>query len=284
MDEFYKFLRQIQKKERDKSTLASVEENFYESIHNYLDELRKTTSNDPFAPEYALLKESQVIATEICQRREYKISNSAVSNIQRSYHLFTGKPKFDILDTTPINLTPEEEKFYFSIIDTLKNHRDSISLDKLNKEDFEEENDDINNKKLDIKTIKKPSIKKPSIKKISKEKTEVKDEVLESLESIKSAKVVTDEKREPIEKQILNSQDNEFPDIPEYTEDQFHYESINKKSIDNKETVLIFDELGAIMGVDEKIYGPFRKQDVVVMPNENAKVFIRNRKARIIKI
>lgn len=37
------------------------------------------------------------------------------------------------------------------------------------------------------------------------------------------------------------------------------------------------------MGVDERVYGPFRSQDLVVMPRTNAKIFAKNRKGRIIK-
>ena len=272
MEEFYKFLRQIQKKERDKSTLARVEENFYEEIHKYLDKLRESTLNDPFAEENTPLKESRMIATEICERREHKITDAAVINIHRSYHLFTGKPKFDLLDTTPINLTPEEEKFYFSLIDTLKNHRVNISLDKLNKEDFEE-----NNEKLDFGQIEKPEDKlaKPV-------EEDLNDEILEKLESVGKAKVIKEEKREPIEKQIFNSKDEEFPDIP--IDDEFQYESKNKKSLNTNETILIFDEIDSIIGVDEKIYGPFRAQDIIVIPNENAEILTKNRKARIVKI
>ena len=59
-----------------------------------------------------MLKDTQRIATEICERREHKITDAAVVNIHRSYHLFAGKPQFDLIDTTPLNLTPEEEKIF----------------------------------------------------------------------------------------------------------------------------------------------------------------------------
>ena len=119
MDQFFQQLRKIQKKERSNGTLARVEDSFYKDIHKYLDELRTHIGNDPFAAEQYLLKDTQRIATEICERREHKITDAAVVNIHRSYHLFAGKPQFDLIDTTPLNLTPEEEKFYFSLIDTL---------------------------------------------------------------------------------------------------------------------------------------------------------------------
>ena len=48
--------------------------------------------------------------------------------------------------------------------------------------------------------------------------------------------------------------------------------------------MLVFDEVGAIVGVDEKTYGPFRPQDIVTLPMVNAKVFFKNRKGRQVKI
>lgn len=131
MDKFYQDLRQIQKKERNNGTLARVEEDFYSQLQEYMDVLKQEAMSDPFSKAVSLLKQSQIIATEICERREKKISEAAVVNIHRSYHLFTGKPQFDLVDTTPLNLTPEEEQFYYSLIDTLKNHRSNISLEKL---------------------------------------------------------------------------------------------------------------------------------------------------------
>ena len=130
MDQFYQQLRKVQKKERNNGTLARVDETFYNDIHEYLDDLRRQAMEDPFSNAHGILKEAQIIATEICERREHKITDAAVVNIHRSYHLFTGKPQFDLVDTTPLNLTPEEEKFYYSLLDTLKNHRGAISLEK----------------------------------------------------------------------------------------------------------------------------------------------------------
>ena len=99
MDEFYQVLRKVQKKERNNGTLARVEETFYNDIHEYLNGLRKQAIEDPFSNAHGTLKQAQIIATEICERREKKISEAAVINIHRSYHLFTGKPKFDLVDT-----------------------------------------------------------------------------------------------------------------------------------------------------------------------------------------
>ncbi|WP_156314730.1 hypothetical protein [Methanobrevibacter arboriphilus] len=48
--------------------------------------------------------------------------------------------------------------------------------------------------------------------------------------------------------------------------------------------ILIFSEINSIMGVDKKIYGPFKPQDIVIMPDINAKILIKNKKGRLVKI
>lgn len=290
MDQFYQVLRKIQKKERNNGSLARVEETFYSDMHEYMDELKKQAMSDPFSKAPAILKEAQIIATDICQRRETKITNSAVLNIHRSYHLFTGKPQFDLVDTTPLNLTPEEEKFYYSLIDTLKNHRNNISL-----EDFSDDEE--------VKPPSKPIIKPKETQSTTltpTEPSEEKDEVLDRLDEIKKAKVITDQVKEPIEKQIIKSQNEaqikpqkpvavpkdieENPNAMDVQDEFYDFES--KKIAKDTEliTMLVFDEIGPIVGVDEKIYGPFRPQDLVTLPLINAKIFFKNRKGRQVKI
>ena len=80
MDEFYQTLRQIQKKERNNGTLARVEETFYTQLQKYINVLKQEALSDPFSNVHGLLKQSQIIATEICERREHKITDAAVVN------------------------------------------------------------------------------------------------------------------------------------------------------------------------------------------------------------
>lgn len=301
MDEFYQVLRKVQKKERNNGTLARVEETFYNDIHEYLNGLRKQAIEDPFSNAHGTLKQAQIIATEICERREKKISEAAVINIHRSYHLFTGKPKFDLVDTTPLNLTPEEEKFYYSLLDTLKTHRGNISLDKLSDDDDSEKTTVINPVGTQSTTLDTP---KETPKEIPKETPKNDDEVLNRLDEISKAKPIVGEKREPIEKQIIKSQQKQMeaerppvkpkkpieenleenPNAVEEVEEFYDLESQKIAKDTELVTMLVFDEIGAIMGVDEKVYGPFRPQDLVTLPMVNAKIFFKNRKGRQVKI
>ncbi|ADL59266.1 DNA replication complex GINS family protein [Methanothermobacter marburgensis] len=222
MDEFFQKLRRIQKKERTESGLARVGDDFYERVHSYLEDLLEAVGNDPFAKEHYLIRDTQRIATEICERREHKITDSAVMNVQRSYHLFNGKPQFDLQDTTPLNMTPEEEELYFSLIETLREFREKII---------------------------------PSIE-LDKEK-----------------------KKPRAEPEVIQK--------PKKKDSQPSENEIRANALDDRggiETVLIFEEVPArIMGVDEKIYGPFRPQDIVTLPSLNADVFINARKGRRIR-
>ncbi|WP_407414633.1 hypothetical protein [Methanobrevibacter sp.] len=262
MDQFYQDLRKIQKKERNNATLARVDETFYVDIHEYMDKLKEQAMRDPFSNVPAKLKEAQIIATEICERREHKITDAAVVNIHRSYHLFTGKPQFDLVDTTPLNLTPEEEKFYFSLIDTLKNHRGNISLDKLSDDE-------------DVSTEKK--VIKPS-----EPQTNTLTSTVEKKEDMKPIEEVQKPEKQAIKPQET-VQNNSIEDNPNQEE---FYDFESKKIARDTElvTMLVFDEIGQIVGVDEKVYGPFRPQDIVTLPLINAKIFFKNRKGRQVKI
>ena len=316
MDQFYQELRKIQKKERNNGTLARVEEDFYASIHEYLDELRQEAMRDPFSNVHGMLKEAQIIATEICERREHKITDAAVVNIHRSYHLFTGKPKFDLIDTTPLNLTPEEEKFYFSLIDTLKNHRGNISLEKLS----DDEDKVIKPKDVQTNTLISPDEVKPKVSAVIPSDEEPKDEVLERLDEISRANVIPQEppkpkiepKDEVLERLDEISRAKVIPQEPPkpqvapapkppakkaaygsiednpnaFDEQDEFYDLESKKLARDTElvTMLVFDDVGSIVGVDEKIYGPFRPQDLVTLPLINAKIFFKNRKGRQVKI
>ena len=275
MDQFYKKLREIQKKERNNSTLARVDETFYNDIHEYLDDLKQKAISDPFSNVPQILHEAQRIATEICERREHKITDAAVVNIHRSYHLFTGKPKFDLVDTTPLNLTPEEEKFYFSLIDTLRNHRGNISLEKMSDDE-------------EPKTIIKPKESQKNTLISSKPAKTVEDK---SDEIIKP-KPIVEKKAEPIKKSPEPPQSksldvpDDIEDNPNAFDDREFFDLESKKIAKDTElvTMLVFDDVDAIVGVDEKVYGPFQPQDLVTLPMINAKVFFKNRKGRQVKI
>lgn len=419
--DFYQTLRKIQKAERNKkSTLSRVGDDFYKKMYSYIKELEHSIQNNPFSnEEHNLLKNSQIIATEICQSREQKISNFAILNIQRSYLLFAkGRPQFDVVDTTPLNLTPEEETLYYALMDNLKEHRSRISLDKFAEEtpgdmypDSEEDDgehysnddsdedsnssegqdDDVTIFSADDGDDYDYSNEDPYVFSAGSDSSQDDqfDEVSERFNQIKNAKVVDDEKYEPIEKQIANqkisrakedeafnssfqvnggvdsqadnegisqdigssskadegigqgvgsssktddfippfSEEDSFPSIDPFAQEEefnfpnpFDEQFSNQNIIENnhdddfkrvnddldrinadldklsseipsgkkekveKITVKINEEISSIIGVDEKIYGPFSPEDVVILPKLNADILIDNNKAKLVDI
>ena len=305
--DLFQSLRKIQKKERDNGTLAQVEENFYSQIHTYLNDLKQSAIDDPFSDVYNTLNEARRIATEICEKREHKITQAAVLNINRSYNLFSGEQEFDLVDSMPLNLTPEEEIFYFSLIETLKNHKMSLSGVEAPKPQVPRETviesplDDVSSEEEATSTASdEKETPKEEVKTTSNSLSDVadmamgtpkKDEVLDRLDEISNAKVITDEVREPIEKQVTKSKakkevPKEFGDIEILDNDtQFIDLDEPKRSRESDiVTILVLDDIDSIMGIDEKVYGPFRSQDIVMLPKINANIFVKNRKARFVKI
>lgn len=394
MDEFFKKMREIQKKERANSSLARVGEDFYQKIHNYIGELNNLVGNDPFANEHYLLKDTQRIATEICERREHKIADYAVINIHRSYHLFKGKPTFDLQDTTPLNLTPEEEELYFSLIDVLKNHKGNISLDRIKGDiivddkvnvinnkisngsktntktnsdtntnsntntktnsntntnsdtttttttdttaDNKDVNDNINGNNVlnnKSKTIAASTTSSTNINGIINDINRIEDSNnitsskhlstnninnghnnsngpnnIKNTNNIDSnandANNINNNQIKPTIDSIGNF-DEEFPDITNIGNDfedidelVFKDNGSNKSKTSNNSnsskslfsknelsnsTLLVFDEVPAIIGGNEKIYGPLNPQDIVTIPKINADIIVKSKKGRFVK-
>ena len=335
MDSFFQKLRNIQKKEMAESGLARVGEDFYPRVHAYIDMLMDKVESNPFAEEeHRLLKNTQIIATDICARREHKIADTAVNNIQRSYHLFQGKkPQFDSQDTTPLNLTPEEEQLYFSLMDTVRSHRTRLlpSLNIMSGELNSAPNDVEVTKPSDNQTHffeteeQKPVVdifdddnddndssiaKKPMENDIPKEDADLNEDIPKVNPQIKeesSNKPINNEKikftKKIDESKSVNHNDNnlsediyasiygeeEFVDLPPevpvkpYEINKNPNMGFNPDKISFK-TLVVFDEVPSIVGVDEKVYGPFYPQDVVKMPELNAELFRKRRKGRFVKI
>lgn len=220
--DFFQVLRRVQKEERNKSSLARVDDDFYKQLRDYIKGLERSVANDPFGNEQLLLNNAQRIASAICERRETKITKAANNNIYRSFLLFKkDNPQFDLLDTTPLNLTPEEETLYFSLMDVLKTHRYRISLDEYTDEsdiggnfeedeeydedfDEDEESSFVEDSYESISSVEEENDISDEMEDEISDALGESDEVLDRLNQIKNAKVITDETYENIDKQVAN--------------------------------------------------------------------------------
>jgi DNA replication factor GINS len=272
LDEFFQRLREIQKKERSTSGLANVGDNFYKDVHNYLNGLIKKIGNNPFSFDSYLLRDARRIAAEICERREHKITNSALMNVQRSYRIFDEKSEKSKLNSPaipPSNLTPEEEDLYYALVKSLSKYRKGM---KSPLSQFKAEKSELE--------IKPEKLQRPSLQSTKensgtgKVKKAMPIGIEQDIESFQAYEQPGFEAPE-IEPEIGPEIEPEFTEkeIPEVTEDQ-------KESI---KTVMVLEELPSIMGVDKEIYGPLSPQDVITMPEPNARIIIKSNKGKFIE-
>ena len=127
MDTFFQKLRDIQKKERNTGTLSEIDDTFYDDASKYLQELLTIVNENPLSLEAYQLRDAQRITIEICEKREFKIISTAVANVQKAHDIFKGhKRNSDLYDVVPYNTTPEEEKLYKDIINTIISHREYL--------------------------------------------------------------------------------------------------------------------------------------------------------------
>lgn len=243
MDEFFQRLREIQKKERSISGLADVGENFYNDVNNYLNKLIKDIGDNPLSFYSYLHRDARRISAEIFERREHKIINSALLNIQKSHEFFgdnSSKNEVDSPSLPPQNMTSEEENLYYSITKSFLKYRKKLFYP-------------INDFKMDKK-------EESPKKKFETPKKKVPLGIDHDLASYHAYEIGEEPEDIPLKKE----------------------ETLNSKKSQIR-TLEVLEELPSIMGVDREIYGPLIPQDIVAMPEANAQIIIKNNKGRFIK-
>jgi DNA replication factor GINS len=262
--------------------------------------------NNPFSFESYLLRDAQRIVAEICERREHKIANSAVMNVQRAYQLFKESKSKDSRDdnhvTVPINSTPEEEDLYLELVESFIKYREKLTAPLMS---YVQKNHGNQSKNL--------------AKNISKENKSLKSINIDELLSDAQAEALVKEDNDIVpdqgefEGQIFerfgsepSRKDKAKNNIDERDDLKSNYDknlSKTKKSdeisLDNKgsinhisekeskksntKTLMILDELPSIIGVDKNVYGPVSPQDLITIPEPNAKILVKNNKGIIIQ-
>lgn len=296
------------------SGLSSVGDSFYTDVSNYLNALMRKIDDNPFSFESYLLRDAQRIVEEICERREHKIANNAVMNVQRARQLFKeskgkrSRIKKENPIAVPVNSTPEEEDLYFQIVDSLVKYRERMTKplrSYLNKNEnspgaHEESRNDTS---------------KSSVATSSQLQGKSEEEVHSQSDSVpgdleaESHRNVKKSVKGPVEgdpsgfedqiyeiygsepsKQTSEKDGLDGPDSRSSTERscEAHETSDTLKPVASDgtgtlKTLLILDELPSILGVDKNVYGPVIPQDIVTMPEANAKVLIKNRKGMAIQ-
>jgi len=322
LDDFFQNLREIQKKERSLSSLSPVGDDFYQDISNYFNKLMERIDNNPFSFESYLLRDAQRIVAEICERREHKIANSVVMNVQRSYKIFKdsredGKPQI------PLNSTPEEQKLYREMYKSLATYRQDMRSPLISLSYSDKKGHRLTSvqpsSKMDSKIIKKDveifiddnindgdantsnDVKIPNNQKIevppdvNEIPPEIQDEIYKefgrepSSHDSKKSSISTRETESKVDKNAsINSEDikkrSEINKV-ESSDNGLRTTSKNDSRViqTSTEILMILDELPPIMGVDRKVYGPFSPGDIITMPVPNARILIKNHKGKSIQ-
>ncbi len=264
--------------------------------------------NNPFSFESYLLRDAQRIVAEICERREHKIANSAVMNVQRAYQLFKeSKSKDSSTDskiTIPINSTPEEEGLYLELVDSFIKYRGKLTaplmsyiqknqgnhahvpLNKIPKEDKTLKSLNIDELLSDAQA--ESSVKEDKV--IKSDNNNFESQIFERFGSEPSRKDGTKKSNEEDSRNnpVDSNSDRDASNIGINSE-------VSKESSDNStsvdrntneshiKTLMILEELPSIIGVDKNVYGPVSPQDLITIPEPNAKILVKNKKGIIIQ-
>ena len=82
-----------------------------------------------------------------------------------------------------------------------------------------------------------------------------------------------------------NNYEDDYYNQVNFEVDPFEVDNLIKRGKESETTTIIMcNDVGEIMGVDEKVYGPFHSQDVVVLPKLNAKIFLDTNQARLVNL
>jgi DNA replication factor GINS len=313
LDEFFQKLREIQKKERSISGLSRVGDNFYTDVSNYLNRLMRKIDDNPFSFESYLLRDAQRIVAEICERREHKIANSAVMNVQRAYQLFKESKSKDSRDdnqiTVPINSTPEEEGLYLELVDSLIKYRGRLTAPLMSYIQKNQGNHGGNHVTKSFKGDK--SLKSINIDELLSdaqvgavvEENESKDkltqggdfenQIFERFGSEPSRKdksknnssISGESDKKTALGPLKTTSTADDPKISIGSEKEQQDKGISLKESEKKDikTLMILDELPSIVGVDKNVYGPVYPQDLITIPEPNARILVKNKKGIFIQ-
>ena len=268
--------------------------------------------NNPFSFESYLLRDAQRIVAEICERREHKIANSAVMNVQRAYQLFKESKSKDSGEdnqiTVPMNSTPEEESLYLELVDSIVKYRKKLTAPLMSYIQKNQGNhSDILTQRVKTKkspeslnidallsdAMAEPMVDEPLVqeKTTSKIKSnDFEDQIFERFGSEPSRRS-NDKNNDTQKDDVSKAQDDENVEtnnIPATTSNKSQNPIQNTENDRTSEkipikTLMIIDELPSIVGVDKNIYGPVVPQDLITIPEPNARILVKNKKGIFIQ-
>lgn len=279
----------------------------------------KKIDDNPFSFESYLLRDAQRITSEICERREHKISNSAVISVQRSCQLFK-ELESDSPSTPkiPRNSTPEEEKLFHALVNSLIDYREkmrgplryqnsqtgnnvsrrsdvsridtssdvskgtdlsrsdpsNISIDSEISTDSKAEESRIGRDNSNTRKNKGFTVE---------EEAAIDDDIYKQFGAEPFPGNATKENSGPSKKSSVDLQTAKSEPSNEFESAKNNDIKESKNQNIQTNMLLVLEELPSIMGIDKKVYGPLLPQDIVIMPEPNARILIKNQKGKSIQ-
>ncbi len=287
----YETFRKFQKNERDNDNLQELPEDFFQSCAEWIK--RKGEAYNK-TKDTMILKEIENVMSiikDILDRRERKLLLMAMHAVRS--------------DAVPQNLHSHEEKHFDNIVSHLKNMRVNIlgiikgekgetkKLEKeLEKEIKEEEGKlpnslNIPGKEFKVKGLKE-EIKEDGEKEWEPEEQEKEEKPVErdavKPEEKKEEKAQTEENEPDKETKEENKIEEEEEKIEEREKELFPEDKFDKvKEPEGYKHVRVIEDVPQFLGTDGKTYGPLKKDDIVTVEEEVAKLLVNKEKVEIIK-
>jgi DNA replication factor GINS len=120
----FELIRKIQREEERSPKLSRLPENFYQNVKNYLQQKRKILEKIEDRKASIELKNIERLVEDIFNRRERKIVTQAINSARVSL--------------TVENLTEEEKEFFDKVVRIVKERREKILKELLEKEEEKE--------------------------------------------------------------------------------------------------------------------------------------------------
>ncbi|MEM5829598.1 MAG: hypothetical protein QW040_02770 [Candidatus Aenigmatarchaeota archaeon] len=121
----FELIRKIQREEERSPKLSKLPENFYQNVKNYLQQKKKILEKMEDRKASIEIKNIERLVEDIFNRRERKIVTQAINSAR--------------VGLVVENLTDEEKEFFEKVRDLVKNRREKILKELLEKEEEEKE-------------------------------------------------------------------------------------------------------------------------------------------------
>ncbi len=245
-------IRSTLKEERNKDTLSSIGEKFFENVKEYLAS-KKRISSRKSDTEY---KNAKNMVEDIIDNRTKKILKfsflSARSNLE------------------PENLLDNEKKLLDSLSNSIKDHRESLRGSFSEEEEVEEENDSSGN------------ISKTSNEEVESDESDSSEENVE--EELSSTKKAEEEKKTNSNENKGHEKDTEGEEIlfdgSTSSKASGRGKSSQKEVEEDKVSLSITQKVEEFMGPEMEVHGPFEKGSTIQVGKEVAELLVKQGKAK----